>query len=145
MIVIIMSTTYTIEPENKNCIYEEEHYCKQISTGKCATILYTKNWRWGSFEITLTDEEKDEVEKSDDILLNSYGASCIEMTDGWFYSAELKNEKNFSEEEKREILESICEKTESNNFADCDIDTMEENGWYLNDTEYSILSGCLLE
>ena len=141
-----MTTTYTIKPENKNCIYEEEHYCKQISTDKRATILYTKNWRWGSFEITLTDEEKEEVEKSDDILLNSYGASGIEMTNGWFYSTELKNEKNFSEEEKEEILLTICSDEEEDVCYDnCDIDSMEENGWYLDDTKYSIVSGCILE
>ena len=91
-------------------------------------------------------EEKEEVEKSDDILLNSYGASGIEMSDGWFYSAELKNEKNFIEEEKSEILLSICtDEEEDVCYNNCDVDVMEENGWYLDDTEYSIVSGCILE
>ena len=86
--------TYTISPENKNCIYEEGHYSKQISTGKIATILYTTNWRWGSFEITLTEEEKKEVLESNDISLNSYGASCLEMDNGWilFGRIEKRNE-----------------------------------------------------
>ena len=57
----MMSKTYTIEPENKNCIYEEEHHSKRLSTRKYATIIYTKNWRWGSFEITLTEKEKQEI------------------------------------------------------------------------------------
>jgi hypothetical protein len=141
-----MTTTYTIEPENKNCIYEEEHYNKKLSTGKRATILYTKNWRWGSFEITLTDEEKEEVEKSDDISLNSYDTSCNELTEGWFESVELKNESDYSEEEKSEILLSICSDEEEDVCYDnCDIDSMEENGWCLDDTKYSIVSGCILE
>ena len=137
--------TYTISPENKNCIYEEGHYSKQISTGKIATILYTTNWRWGSFEITLTEEEKKEVLESNDISLNSYGASCLEMDNGWFDSAELKNETNYTEEEKIEILRTICESQDSKDFNDCDQDMMEENGWVLDDTEYSIVSGCELE
>ena len=95
--------TYTISPENKNCIYEEGHYSKQISTGKIATILYTTNWRWGSFEITLTEEEK------------------------------------------KEVLRSICEPQDSKYFNDCDQGMMEENGWVLDDTEYSIVSGCELD
>ena len=69
--------------------------------------------------------------------LNSYGASCIEMTDGWFYSAELKNEKNFSDEEKSEILLSICSDEEEDVcYNNCDVDVMEENGWYLDNTEW---------
>ena len=140
-----MSKTYTIEPENKNCIYEEGHYCKRLSTSKRATIIYTRNWRWGSFEITLTEEEKEEVLKSDDISLNSYDTSCIEMSSGWFESVELKNETDFSEEEKAEILQSICEDEENTCYDNCDIDFMEENGWCLDDTKYSIVSGCILE
>jgi len=141
-----MTTTYTIEPENKNCIYEEEHYNKRLSTGKCATIIYTKNWRWGSFEITLTEEEKEEILKSDIILLNSYDTTCNEMSEGWFESVELKNEKDFCEEEKEEILLTICSDEEENVCYDnCDIDCMEENGWCLDDTKYSIVSGCILE
>lgn len=141
-----MSKTYTIEPEHKNCIYEEEHYCKRLSSGKCATIIYTRNWRWGSFEITLTEEEKEEILKSDNILLNSYDTSCNEMSEGWFESAELKNEKDFNEEEKAEILLSICSDEEEDVCYDnCDIDFMEENGWCLDDTKYSIVSGCILE
>ena len=141
-----MSKTYTIEPESKNCIYEEEHYFKRLSTGKRANIIYTKNWRWGSFEITLTEEEKQEILKSDNILLNSYDTTCNEMSEGWFESAELKNEKNYSEEEKAEILQSICNDEEEDKcYNNCDIDFMEENGWCLEDTEYSIVSGCILE
>ena len=141
-----MSKTYTIEPEHKNCIYEEEHYFKRLSTGKRATIIYTKNWRWGSFEITLTEEEKQEILKSDNILLNSYDTTCNEMSEGWFESAELKNEKDYSEEEKAEILQSICNDEEEDKCYDnCDIDFMEENEWCLDDTKYSIVSGCILE
>ena len=65
-----MSETYTIQPESKNCIYEEGHYCKRLTTGKKATIIYTRN---GVVIIdTLTEEEKEEVLKSDDVLLNPY-------------------------------------------------------------------------
>lgn len=67
------------------------------------------------------------------------------MTDGWFESVELKNETDFSEEEKAEILQSICDDEENTCYDNCDIDFMEESGWYLDDTKYSIVSGCILE
>lgn len=139
-------TTYSIGPENKNCIYEVGHYSKQLSTGKSATILYTTCWRWGSFEVTLTEEEKDEVLASNNVCINSYSGSCgDELDDGWFDSAELKNAANYTEEEKSEILRSICESSETEDFNDCDQDTMDENDWELDETEYSIVSGCWLE
>ena len=139
-------TTYSIGPENKNCIYEVGHYSKQLSTGKSATILYTTCWRWGSFEVTLTEDQKEEVLASNDVCINSYSGSCgDELEDGWFDSAELKNAANYTEEEKSEILRSICESSETEDFNDCDQDTMEENDWVLDDTEYSIVSGCWLE
>jgi hypothetical protein len=137
--------TYSIEPKNKKCIYEVGHYSKQLSTGKSAVILYTTVWRWGSFEVNLTEDEKEKVLASDDISINSYGGVCNDMEDGWFEEAELKNETNYTEEEKSEILLSICDTTDSEDFNDCDKDTMEENGWELDDSEYSIVSGCRLE
>jgi hypothetical protein len=138
-------TTYSIGPENKNCIYEVGHYSKQLSTERSATILYTTIWRWGSFEVTVTEKEKEEILASNDVSINSYSGSCDQMEDGWFDSAELKNEMNYTEAETAEILSSICDPSDSPDFNDCDKDTMEENGWELDDTEYSIASGCWLE
>ncbi len=138
-------TTYSIGPENKNCIYEVGYYSKQISTGKSATILYTTCWRWGSFEVTVTEKEKEEILASNDVSINSHGGSCDQMEGGWFEEAELKNEMNYTDDEKTEILRSICDSQDSKNFNDCDQDTMEENGWVLDDTQYSIVSGCWLE
>jgi hypothetical protein len=65
--------------------------------------------------------------------------------DGWFEEAELKNAANYTDAEKSEILLSICDPSNSQNFNDCTLDTMEENDWVLDDTEYSIVSGCWLE
>ena len=113
-------TTYSIGPENKNCIYEVGYYSKQLSTGKSATILYTTIWRWGSFEVTVTEKEKEEILASNDVSINSHCGSCDQMENGWFEEAELKNAANYTEAETAEILLSICDPSNSQNFNDCD-------------------------
>ena len=137
--------TYTIGPEYKNCIYEVEHYSNTISTGKNATISITRNYRWGTFEITLTEDEKESLLTSDDILLNSYELSCTEMSGGCFESAILENETDYTDEEKMELLTTICDAKDDMVFDNCDIDFMNKNGWDLVDTDYSIVYGCYLE
>ena len=44
-----------------------------------------------------------------------------------------------------ELLTSICDAKDDMIFDNCDVDFMNENGWDLVDTDYSIVSGCYLE
>ena len=136
--------TYTIGPEYKNCIYEVEHYSNTISTGKNAIISITRNYLWGTFEITLTEDEKESLLTSDDILLNPYNLSSMEISEGCFESAILENETDYTDEEKMELLTSICDGKDDMIFDNCDIDFMNKNDWYLVNTYYSIVSGCCI-
>ena len=50
--------TYNIVPLNKNSVYTIEHWTNILQSGKNVTVLYTQQWRYGSFTIDLTENEK---------------------------------------------------------------------------------------
>ena len=50
--------TYKIKADYKKSTYQEEHWTNTLKCGKHVTIHVTTFFRWGTFQITLTDKEK---------------------------------------------------------------------------------------
>jgi len=73
---------------------------------------------------------------------------------GWFFETKIKNEGNYSDEEKREIHKLMyCDKDNEDEYQCGDVlgfdefeqDIMEANDWSMDDTIYEIMDGCELE
>jgi len=141
-----MTSTYEVEPSNKNCIYTIEHWNITISTGKDVELLYTECWKYGSFEITVNKDEIDDIINTTPVIINDIGGSVNELEMGWYYEHNIKNVKQYSDKEMKEINKVIYGDIEDND-TDCDnegcIDTcrLEDNGWTLEDTIYEVYDG----
>ena len=104
--------------------------------------------------IELDEAEKEEILGKDHIILNDCGASIEETSMGWFFETKIKNEGNYSDEEKREIHKLMyCDKDNEDEYQRGDVldfdefeqDIMEANDWSMDDTIYEIMDGCELE
>ena len=146
--------TYKITADYKKSTYQEEHWTNQLKNGKYVMLHVTTLFRWGTFEITLTDEEKEDILKKESIILNDYDSSLEEMWGGCDLCVEIQNENTYSVEEIQEIhcliySEDLPNSTEceydSENGEEFQEDIMESNGWDLDDTIYIIASSCILE
>lgn len=135
---------YKISPEYKKSVYQTEQWTNQLSNGKKVVLEITTYFRYGDFEVELTEKEKDEILKKDDIILNDYNASCNELWDGCDLYQEIPNEDKLSEEEKREMHRLMYkDEDEPDSYdGDCDDhvneDILEANGWSMDDTTYGI-------
>jgi hypothetical protein len=132
---------YTIKADYKNSTYATENWTNTLSNGKRVTILATLEYRSGEFEIELTDIEKEEILKKESIVLNDYGCCANELWEGWGPDIEIKNEDRYTEEEICEIKNMVYGEDEDEEFNE---DTMEENGWSMDDTIYGFTTGCEL-
>jgi hypothetical protein len=142
------SKLYTITADYKKSSYQTEQWNNILSNGKKITYEITNYFYWGTFEIELTDEEKEEILKKDEIILNDYGCSLEELTDGCDHYEEIKNESSYNEEELKEIKKLLYYSPENDDDynEDCDVDEelLEENGWSMDDTIYGFSTGCEL-
>ena len=132
------SNLYTLTNEYKKSSYENEHWTNMIC-GKRVTLIITTTYRWGEFEVTLTEEEKEKMMSEDIVCVNDYDSSFVSNTDGCDLTSEVKNLDSYSEEEKQAIFESIYEDIEEEILKDQD--DLEEDGWDLDDTIYEIVGG----
>ena len=143
---------YQIMADYKKSTYQTEHWTNQLSNGKIVTFLVTNIFRWGTFEIELTDKEKEEILKKESIVLNDYGASCQELTDGWLEQEEIQNRDDYTEEELDEIEKLIYwhkdyydDEYDDGETYDYNEDILELNGWSMDDTIYGFDTKCELE
>jgi len=141
--------TYSLTADYKKCTYQIEHWTNDIN-GKTVTLLVYNYFYWGTFEIVLTDKEKDEILKKDSIILNDYCISCPELDSGCDQYEEIENEESYTEEELLEINSLIYrpiddEDYDSDEEYSLDTSVLEQNGWSMDDTIYGIDTGCELE
>ena len=142
---------YNIYPNEKSTIYTIEHWSNTLSNGKHVTILYTQNWRDGTFSNEMNDEDKEKLEvQTDVIILNDIGASVEELDEGWDYETKIQNKDEYNDEELREIHRLMyCDNNNIeysyNDEYNFDSNIMEINEWNLNDTIYELYDGCELE
>lgn len=139
--VVEEGKVYTLTNASKKCSYESDHYSKYFS-GKKVTLIVTTIFRWGEFEVTLTDREKNEMLSEDVVCVNDYCSSFVSNVDGCEQTEEIKDLDSYSEEEKRAIYEDIYEDVENNTLYDTS--ELEDNGWSLGDTIYEIVGGVIL-
>ena len=146
---------YKISADYKKATYQTERWTNSLSNGKNVTLLVTSLFRWGNFEIELSEMEKEEILNKDSIVLNDYICTCEEMWDGCAIDEEIENEEMYTEEERREIRKMIyyADDTEdssqdsfdSSDEYSLDIDILDANKWDLDDTIYGFYSRCRLE
>ena len=146
------SKIYKISANYKKSTYQEERWVNKLKNDRLVTLCVTTFFRWGTFEISLTEKEKEDILKMENIVLNNYECSMEEMWDGCDRYIEIHNETSFSTEEIKEINRLIyCEDLNNSNYeynSDNDEfqeDILDANGWDLDDTIYGITTGCKLE
>ena len=142
---------YNVYPESKDSVYTTEHWTNQLSNGKRVTVLHVQQWRNGSFTIELSEKDKETLMTQEHIILNDHGASVEELSSGWFYETEIKNEDSFNDEEKKEIHRLMfCDKEDEDAYNSeekyyFEQDIMEANNWSIDDTIYEIYCGFEIE
>ena len=142
---------YNIYPTGKNSIYTIEQWCNTLSTGKHVTVLYTQNWRNGTFTVEMNDEDKAKIEVQESVItMNDIGASIEKLENGWDYETTIENIDNYNDAEKTEIHRLMyCD--EDDDEYDCETDysfdsnIMDTNGWDMQYTIYEMYDGCELE
>ena len=144
--------TYKITANYKKSTYQEEHWVNKLKNGRYVTLYVTTFFRWGTFEVSLTDQQKKEILEKEDIILNDYHCSMEEMWDGCERYIELQEEDSYSPEEIKQIHRLMyCEDLDDSGYEyDSDNDEFQEdildaNGWDLDDTIYGFTTGCELE
>ena len=93
--------------------------------------------------------------KKDCIVLNDYNSCTEELWFGVDHYEYIKDEEKYSSDEINEIkkllyfFNSSDEESDINNYLECednvDIDNLENNDWYLDETIYGIDGGFILE
>lgn len=140
---------YKISAKYKKSTYQEERWVKTLSTGKNVTFLITTYFRWGDFTIELNDDDKEEILKKNHIILNDYNASIDAVWDGTSYDEEIVDKENYDSEELEEINDFLYNsrdgEVQNSHDEAVDIDLLQDNGWFMNDTIYGITCECELE
>ncbi len=145
------SRIYKLSADYKKATYQTEQWNNVLKNDKSVRFEVTTYFRWGDFEIELNEKEKEEILKLDSIILNDYGCSCIELDDGCDRYEEIIDEDKFDEDEKKEIHRLLYYNEENDEDYESDADycidqdTLEINGWSMDDTIYGITTGCVLE
>ena len=132
------SILYTVTNAYKKSSYENEHYSK-IILGKRVTLIITTVYRWGEFEVNLTEEEKKKMLNEDIVCLNDYDSSFVSNIDGCEQFEEIEDLKDYTDDEKRAIYKDIYEDVENKILFNKS--ELEDNDWDLDDTFYEIVGG----
>ena len=136
-------TTYTVYPSYKKSTYSHEYWENNIC-GKKVLLKITVVWRWGEFNIDIYKKEKEELLKTEDIIINDHCGEFISTTDGCERITEIIDIDKYSEEEKKEIYKVVYEDDEDEIVYDESV-LEEEYDWVLDDTIYEIVGGFTLE
>jgi hypothetical protein len=145
------SKMYYLTADYKKSTYQKEQWNNTLSNGKRVRFEITNYFYWGTFEIELTDKEKEEILKKKSIILNDYAGIFAEDLDtGCDYSDEICNKESFTPEELKEIhrllyLDPDDKESYTSDCDDVNEDVLEQNGWSMDDTIYGIDTGCELE
>jgi hypothetical protein len=143
---------YEITADCKKSTYQTEHWTNTLLNGKLVTLLVTTTFYWGTFEIELTNEEKQEILQKESIILNDYSVSVQELDSGCDIEHEIKNKNKYTDDEIDEINKMFLWHNEyyENSYDNSEdypfeYDILELNKWELDDTIYGFSTGCELE
>ena len=142
---------YIIKPIDKKAICEEQTWCNTLSNKRKVSVTVNNVFRWGSFEIELTEKQKEELLKLDEIDLDYYDYNLIETWDGGCdFWVDIIDEEKLTEKEQDEIHELLYswgdnvpedEDPEDEGYNE---EKMEHNGWVESESRYIISSKCEL-
>ncbi len=146
---------YKLYAKNNESIYELEKWVYTIASGKKATVHITRVYWSGAFLMDLTlDECNVLVNNNNEIILNEYGfCDVYKLDEECDRYVNILNTDHYTEGEIIEIIQSGYDSDSDDDSDDSDddesnmfnIEVMEENGWILEDTAYSICDGCIIE
>ena len=144
---------YNLENAYKKTIYQNEQWNTNLKNGKHVLYEIQTNFYWGSCEVELTDKDKDELLKQNELIFNDIpGCSMDNLDGGCDVEGNLVNADNYTEEEKKEIhrLLYFDEDDKETYDPECDdnvdVCILEANNWSMDDTIYGIdTGGCTLE
>ena len=149
------SKEYRLTPEYKKSTYSNEYWINTLNNNKKVIYCGKTYFRTGNFTITLDNKEKEEIIKKDCIILNDYSSYVEELMYGSDHYEYIKDEEKYSSDEINEIkkllyfVNSSDEESDNINYLECednlDIDNLENNCWYLDETIYGIDGGFILE
>jgi hypothetical protein len=144
------SKMYYLTADYKKSTYQTEQWNNTLSNGKRVRFEITNYFYWGTFEIDLTDKQKEEILKKKSIILNDYGVFVESLDIGCDYSDEICNKESYTPEELKEIhrllyLDPDDKESYTSDCHDVVEDVLEQNGWSMDDTIYGIDTGCELE
>jgi len=134
---------YSVSAENKNSTYTNEYYINTICSKK-VVIIITTLWRWGKFNISIYEKDKESILNMNPLIINNHCGEFISTENGWEYDIEIQNIDSYSDQEKMAIYESIFEDIDNKVLYDMSI-LEDENGWELDGTIYEIYCGVELE
>jgi len=145
---------YLIEPAHKKSVYEEQIWKNILKNDKPVNVRIGNLFRWGSFNIDLSKQEKEEITRKESILINEYeNFELIEMWDGGCdFWIDIVDEESFTEQEIEEINTLIynwpkgkCPEYEDEDDDGYDEEKMVLNGWKDIECEYYINTPIKLE
>lgn len=155
-----MMKEYAIEPKYKKSVYEKEEWCNKLKNGKSVSVYITTYYRYGTFNVKLSNIDKQEITNNDEIILNNYeDFEMNELIDGCSLDIDIANESSYTNDEINEISKLIyCynnekdvydaklegseeESEEENEFDICEF---ENNGWDHIESEHGIIGGCII-
>ena len=144
------SKMYYLTADYKKSTYQTEQWNNTLSNGKHVRFEITNYFYWGTFELDLTDKQKEEILKKKSIILNDYGVFVEDLDIECDYSDEICNKESFTKEELKEIhrllyLDPDDKTSYTNECEDVNEDVLQKNGWSMYDTIYGIDTGCELE
>ena len=133
--------SYKISPKANKCTFTREEWYIHLFD-KIVHLDVTVMWRWGDFSIYITEEQKKEIETSEEeVILSDYDFELINLYDGCERFVEIRDENDYTKDEIKEIYKKIY-LTDEKIY---DEDILEENGWFLEDTVTYIVNGVTIE
>jgi len=112
---------------------QEEHWVNTLPDGKVVVVIVSIYFRGGTFTISLTDEEKEEIVQKEEFLVNDYEACVDELWGGYGRDVTIQYIDIYTESEQNTINNLIYGTEEV-----FDYEIFEENGWSIDNTLYRI-------
>tara|TARA_B100002051_G_scaffold257334_1_gene274629 strand:- start:653 stop:1057 length:405 start_codon:yes stop_codon:yes gene_type:complete len=126
-----MSKRYTIKPSRNKITFTKESWTKNFE--KEVRVNITIMWRSSIFHLTLTEDEKNKIERLNEIEISDYDYEIHDIYDPCELFVEIENEEEYTDEQLKEIKSTIYDEDDTYRES-----TMEMNGWTDEDTIYSI-------
>jgi len=134
---------FLVTPKYKKSLHTTEYWTHTEYSN--VTLEITTIFRYGEFEVTLTEDEYSTMETNEDVvILNNYYSEFVCSIDGCEQIVEITGIDSIQDEtEKNKILNSVYENVEDEEIFSIDI--IEENGWDIDETIYTIIGGVELK